>query len=170
MYKKIGKNWHYIGIVVLFFGALRYFTDYVIFKNNNIWDGLWVCHITSIFSGIIIFSRNKFFISGIIVWIILGPLTALFFNLDACFSLNGFHHIVTVSTLPVILFYFKKIWNPSGFVFGVISFYSYMAITSNLSNETVNLLNGAPLSAGIFLAIISVMIFFQDKFLGYEKL
>lgn len=133
------------------------------------WDALWVCHITSILAGIIIFSRDKFFISGVLVWIILGPLLAVLFNISGVLSLTGFHHITTILALPVILFYYKETWSQEGFVFGVISFYAYMSITANLSNGAINLLNDIPLWAGLFLAIVSLLIIFQNKFLKYKN-
>lgn len=128
------------------------------------WDAFWVCHIVSILAGIIILSRDKFFISGIFVWIILGPLLVVFLNIDGALSLNGFHHITTALALPAILFCHKETWSPDGFVFGVVSFYAYMATTANLSGGEINLLNGIPLWAGLFLAIVSALMIFQNKF------
>jgi len=163
--RKIIENWNYVGLFVLLFGLLRYFFYYFILKNNSIWDAFWVCHITSILAGIIIFYRDKFFISGILVWIILGPLLVVFLNTKEALSLTGFHHITTVLALPLMFFYYKEIWVPEGFVFGLVSFYAYMAITANLSNGEINLLNGIPLWAGLFLTIVSLLILFQSKFL-----
>ncbi len=132
------------------------------------WDFFWVCHITSVLAGIIILSRDKFLISGVLVWIILGPLLAILFNINGVLSLTGFHHITTALALPVILFYYKETWSSEGFAFGVISFYAYMSITANLSDGAINLLNNMPLWVGLFLAMVSLLMIFQNKFLKYQ--
>jgi len=160
--KKINKHWNLFGWVLLFAVLLRYLTTFNTAKDN-IWDALWVCPITAISAGIALLFKDKFFISATTVWIIVGPLSTVLVSPEICFSLIGFHHFVSVFALILVFFHWKEIWNPKGLIFGITSFYAYMIITSNLSGGEVNLLNDAPFWLGIFLSIISFLIFCWSK-------
>jgi len=163
LFKKIDSYWYLFGWILLFSGLLRYVITYDIIRNN-VWDALWVCPVISILAGIAFLMQDRFFISGTAVWIMVAPLAVVLSDINKCLTLIGVHHIVSVIALIIILFHFKEAWDSMGMVFGIISFYAYMAITSNLSGERVNLLNNVPLWVGVSLILISIFIFLKNKF------
>jgi len=160
--KKI-NNWRLIGIVLLLSGLLRYLVAFYSPGENTFWNMFWVCPLAAVLAGMAILLKDKFLISGSFIWMVTGPLSVVLFETDKSFSLLGFHHLVSVIALILILFHWKEIYNPEGIIFGVISFYAYMMITSSLSNGAVNLFDSVPIQFGLFLALVSILIFWWNR-------
>lgn len=167
--KWLDKNWYSIaGLMLLFFGLLRHFAIYVKIKDITDWDYFWVCPLAAVLAGIAFLLRDKFLMTAACVWIVVGPLSIVLFETEKCFSAIGFHHIISVLVLILAILHWKETWNSMGMIFGLISFYAYMLITSNLSNGAVNLLDDAPLWMGLIIAGIAILIFVEYK-LSFKK-
>src|SRR5579863_7055759 len=86
------------------------------------------CPLVAVLSGIILLSRSRFFISAAIFWLAEGPLVAILFVPGSTLQLWHVHHIASFIALVVILLHCEEIFDVEGFVFGMISFASYMLI------------------------------------------
>jgi hypothetical protein len=161
-FKKIVHSWHLAGFLPLAFGLVCY--AFYISEHSNFWRFLWLCPLIAVVGGIAVLLRSHFGMSAAIVWISMGPLLAVLFELDKCFKFWQLHHIFSVVILFLILYKLKDIWDKKGFLFGVTSFYSYIIITSKLSNGEVNLLiqvvkiNNFIFGLGILFFILSALI------------
>jgi len=165
--KNLSKNWHFIGLLQIVAGITGYIFGFL--NNVQLWDYLWVCPVVAIITGFFVFFKNRFGMSSAIVWIICAPLLAVLNDVTKTFQVWHIHHLLSVIILLIILYNFKKTWNPKGFLFGLTSYYSYIMITSYISSGKINLFyewfgyGKKILYTGIFFAFSSIVIFFWDK-------
>lgn len=163
-------NWHLVGILPLVFGILSYII--AITHSVSLWGLLWACPLIAVVGGIVILfmPRNRFAVSAVAGWILVGPLLVALFETKQNLQLQQFHHIASAVAFFVILYHWKEIWNTKGFLFGMIGFYAFTIITVNLSGGAVNLLEpmkiqGPPsMRVGIIFVMIAVAIFLWHKF------
>jgi hypothetical protein len=159
-------DWHLVGWIPIVFGIISYF--FGLSNHVPLCSFLWVCPLAAILSGIAVLLRNNFFISASIMWIIGGPLVVLLASPKQVLQLWHVHHLVSVIMLVIILYNFKKIWNPKGFAFGLTIFYAYIGITSYFSNGMINFacewwgVNKIILGLAVFFAVLSVALLVWD--------
>lgn len=151
IYKKLIYNWRLVGILPIASGIIYYIFN--IINHAEPWYFLWVCPATSVMAGFFILFQSRFFMSSSIVWIISGPLLAVLFETKKSLQFWQLYHFFSVIALLAVLYHFKKTWDAKGFLFGSASFYSYILLTSYLSNGKINIL-------GEWLAVGKTMLFF----------
>lgn len=169
--KEVSLGWHWVGLLPLAFGLLSYIITIAHFAEpwKLQWTSwgllLWVCPFTAVMTGavLLLLPRNRFAISTVAAWIFNGPLLPALSENN--FQLQQFHHLVSVAVLLMILYHLREIWSPGGILFGLASFYAFVIITVNLSENMVNFLQPfkesgpPPMWLGTIFAILSVVIF-----------
>ena len=172
--KEVSSGWYWVGLLPLAFGILSYLITIVHladpwkFQWTSLGLLLWVCPFTAVVGGtvLLLFPRNRFILSALVVWIFNGPLMPALTENNL--SLQQFHHLVSAAVLLVILYHIREIWNIKGALFGLASCYAFTIITVNLSGGVVNLLKpwqeGVPsLWAGIIFTVLAAVIFLWHK-------